>query len=160
MIKSEKQCENCIHCEVCSDIEKNLKELFEHLSFEHTGCFFFKAKSLFVELPCATGTPVYVIERCRCTAIENYRLKQCGKKETKKSPEILARVMKLQQGKVLVWTGFENKWQYKDKAVICYKLRQKPFNLGMITELGKTVFVSLEVAEDRLWEIEREVNGK
>lgn len=145
------KCENCIHGNMC----------FSRFAYRETedvleDCTNFKDKSLFVELPCKVGTPVYVIERCRCTYVENYRLGHCHKKKQHNTPEILASFMKLDKGKLLKWTGFQSEWVWKEKAVICYKLRQKPFNLGMITEIGKTVFVSRDVAMDRLYEIERE----
>ena len=54
------KCENCIHYDVCLDVEKNIKALFS-ISIKHTGCEYFKDKSLFVELPCEWGKDVYTI---------------------------------------------------------------------------------------------------
>ena len=53
------KCENCIHYDVCLDIEKSLKAISNCISIKHTGCEFFKSKSLCVELPCKVGDIVH-----------------------------------------------------------------------------------------------------
>jgi hypothetical protein len=120
-------------------------------------CPLYKSKSLFVELPCEAGTPVYVIERCRCAKVENYRLGECHKKKQHNTPEIFEWVMKLEKGRRLARNGFHSEWIETDKAVICYKLRQKSFDLKKLTDFGKTVFLTEEQAKAKLKEVQ---NGK
>lgn len=57
------KCENCIHYDVCLDIEESLGQILNCISIKHIGCRYFKDKSLFVELPCKVGDTVYKMSR-------------------------------------------------------------------------------------------------
>ena len=107
--------------------------------------------------PCKVGDMVYQIKYCRCGNPENYEMKHCHKKDTKKTPIVLGSIMKQQCGmrptKNYDWskgTGFA--WQ--PIGTICYKIIQKPFKLEWLTEIGKTVFLTKEEAEAKLKERE------
>jgi hypothetical protein len=104
-----------------------------------------------VVLPCKVGDVVYVIQRCRCGKPENYNLQCCGKKVTSKTPKVLSRVMCQEIGKKLKWhnTG-KMEYEVVPKGTICYSLYEKQFTLKMLTEIGKTVFLTKEDAERAL----------
>jgi hypothetical protein len=104
-----------------------------------------------VVLPCKVGDVVYVIQRCRCGKPENYNLQCCEKKVTSKTPKVLSRVMCQEIGKKLKWhnTG-KMEYEVVPKGTICYSLYEKQFTLKMLTEIGKTVFLTREEAERAL----------
>lgn len=101
--------------------------------------------------PCKVGDMVYVIKRCRCGKPENYNLKCCGRKVTSKTPKVLSRVMYQETGKRLKpnYTG-KIEYEVAPKGTICFSLYEKPFTLKMLTEIGKTVFLTKEEAEQAL----------
>ena len=108
-----------------------------------------------VVLPCKIGDMVYVISYCRCGKPECYEKKHCYKKETKRTPNVLAIKMAQQMGWVTAWNfgGVDKeKSGWKPKGTICYRVFQKPFELKMLAEVGKTVFLTLEDAEKALEE--------
>lgn len=101
--------------------------------------------------PCKVGDMVYVIKRCRCGKPENYDLKVCGRKIVSKTPKVLARVMYQETGKRLkpYYTG-KIEYEVVPKGTICYSVYEKQFTLKMLTEIGKTVFLTREEAEEAL----------
>ena len=101
--------------------------------------------------PCKVGDMVYVIKRCRCGKPENYALKVCGRKVTERTPKVLSRVMFQETGKRLKqnYTG-KIEYEVAPKGTICYSLYEKQFTLKMLTEIGKTVFLTKEEAEQAL----------
>ena len=101
--------------------------------------------------PCKVGDKVYVIKRCRCGRPENYVLQVCGKRVVAKSPKVLARVMTQEKSKNLRQNliGMIECGEIP-KVTICYNLYEKPFTLKMLTEIGKTVFLTREEAEQAL----------
>lgn len=106
--------------------------------------------------PCKVGDMVYKFQYCRCGNPEAFEMKHCHKKETSKTPKVLASVMLQQKGKRLRPDSyfFEGpKYEYKPIGTICYKVVQKPFKLEWLTEIGKTVFLTLEEAEQKLKEM-------
>lgn len=102
--------------------------------------------------PCKVGDKVYVIKRCRCGKPENYDLKVCGRKITTKTPKVLARVMYQETGKRLKPNSWKIEYEVAPKGTICYSLYEKQFTLKMLTEIGKTVFLTREEAEAKLKE--------
>jgi hypothetical protein len=69
------KCENCVHYDICLDIEKSIKAIAD-ISIKHTGCEYFKDKSLFVESPMVLGQICYVpykykneVEECRVSSL-------------------------------------------------------------------------------------------
>ena len=107
--------------------------------------------------PCKVGDMVYKIDYCRCGNPENYEIKHCHKKDTKKTPKVFDSIMKQQFGmrptKNYDWRkGTGLVWQ--PIGTICYKIIQKPFKLEWLTEIGKTVFLTKEEAEEKLKERE------
>lgn len=107
-------------------------------------------------LPCNIGDTVYVITYCRCGKPECYQKKHCYKKETAKTPKVLASKMVQQFGWKNVWSMYggidklKSGWQ--PKGTICYRVYERPFELKMLAEVGKTVFLTLEDAEKALEE--------
>ena len=99
--------------------------------------------------PCKVGQTVYVIKYCRCGNPECFEMKHCYKKDTKRTPKVIDSIMLVQKGKRLV---APYKFEWKPVGTICYKIIQKPFKLEMLTEYGKTVFLSRELAEKALAE--------
>ncbi len=101
--------------------------------------------------PCKVSDTVYVIKRCRCGKPENYDLKVCGRKKVAKTPKVLARVMFQEVGKRLK-PSYTGKIEYEavPKGTICYSIYEKQFTLKMLTEIGKTVFLTKEEAEQAL----------
>lgn len=113
-----------------------------------------------IVLPCKVGDTVYKIQYCRCGNPEAFEMKHCHKKETSKTPKVLASVMLLQKGKRLSKNSYMfeyPRYEYKPIGTICYKVLQKPFKLEWLTEIGETVFLTREEAEQALKE--RESNG-
>ena len=104
-----------------------------------------------IVLPCKVGDTVYVIKRCRCGMPENYELKACGRKITERTPKVLARVMRQETGRRLK-PNYTGKIEYEvvPKGTICDSLYEKRFTLKMLTEIGKTVFLTKEEAEQAL----------
>lgn len=112
------------------------------------------ANGVFV-LPCNIGDTVYVINYCRCGKPECFDKKHCYKKETAKTPKVLASKMVQQMGWVTAWSfgGVDKeKSGWKPKGTICYRVYEKPFELKMLAEVGKTVFLTLADAEKALEE--------
>ncbi len=110
--------------------------------------------------PCKVGDTVYVIKYCRCGNPQAYEMKHCHKKETKKTPKVIDSIMLLQKGKRLAKNSYWNekpKFEWRPIGTICYKIIKKPFKLELLTEIGKTVFITKEEAEQALKE--RESNG-
>lgn len=104
-------------------------------------------------LPCNIGDMVYVITYCRCGNPECYDNQHCYKKETKRTPTVIASVMVQQKGRKYQWKDFQHRhWEWTACGTICYRVYQKPFELKMLTEVGKTVFLSLKEAEKALEE--------
>lgn len=128
------KCKECLHNSVCV-------QLFTE------NCEFFKDSSRFVEMPCNVGDAVYVITYCRCANPECYDNKHCHKKETKRTPKVLAGAMVQQKGRKTKWNGFEHSWEWKPIGTICYRVYQKPFESKMFSEIGKTVFLTLDEAK-------------
>lgn len=140
---------NCIYEEFCSML--NGEDIILP-----TPCEYRKDRSRFVELPCNIGDMVYVITYCRCGKPECYENQHCYKKETVRTPKVLASKMVQQLGWKTVWSMFggidKQKSGWQPKGTICYRVYQKPFELKMLAEVGKTVFLSLEEAEQALTE--------
>ena len=133
-------------------LEENEKRDF--ITEEHTADYLL-ANGVIVP-PCKVGDVVYVIKYCRCGNPECYKNKHCYKKDTKKTPKVLGSIMKEQCGmrvsKNYDWhKGTSLVWQ--PIGTICYKIIQKPFKLEWLTELGKTVFLTKEEAEEKLKEL-------
>lgn len=138
---------NCIYEEFCSMLNG------EDIILPRP-CEYFKDRSRFVELPCNIGDMVYVITYCRCGNPECYDKQHCYKKETVRTPKVLASKMVQQMGRKYQWKNFnERNWEWKPCGTICYRVYQKPFELKMLAEVGKTVFLSREEAEKALAEI-------
>lgn len=135
-------CKECLHCKLCECVGTT-----KMYPYKSDGCRFFKDPSRFVELPCKVGDTVYVITYCRCANPECYDNKHCHKKETTRTPEVLASKMVQQMGRKINWNGFEHSWEWKPIGTICYRVYQKPFELKMLAEVGKTVFLSIEEAK-------------
>lgn len=122
------KCESCIHYDACKKISDVHGLAFGSSPF----CDHFKSKSLFVELPCAVGTPLYVIEYCHCY---NSYEEQCRQRRTKAS-----------------------KWLYVTKLpsrhhTRCVKLFERGFKLEYLNRIGKTVFLTEEEARAKLKEM-------
>lgn len=54
-----KRCEECIHYEVCQCLEDSGQINKIHPD----ACGVYKHKSLFIELPCKVGTPVFIVNK-------------------------------------------------------------------------------------------------
>lgn len=145
-------CKACIHNEVCYATHTD----------ESPTCCDFKDKSLFIELPCKVGDDIFKIDYCRCGKPENYDIKHCHRKETKKTPKVFASLMLQQKGKRInygsTYLSGEPKFEYVPIGTICYKVIKKPFRSEWISEIGKTVFLTREEAEKALKEMEKD-NG-
>ncbi len=126
---------HCTSCEQCFD-----EDIADHLL----------ANGVIVP-PCKVGDVVYVIKRCRCGKPENYELQDCGRKIVAKTPKVLARVMFQEVGKRLK-PNYTGKIEYEvvPKGTICYSIYEKQFTMKMLTEIGKTVFLTKEEAEQVL----------
>ena len=101
--------------------------------------------------PCKVGDIVYQIKYCRCGNPECFEMKHCYKKDTKRTPKVIDSIMIVQKGKRLV---APYKFEWKPIGTICYRIIQKPFKLEWLTEIGKTVFLTKEEAEEKLKECE------
>lgn len=101
--------------------------------------------------PCKVGDMVYQIKYCRCGNPECFEMRHCYKKDTKRTPKVIDSIMLSQKGKRLV---APYKFEWKPIGTICYKIIQKPFKLEWLTEIGKTVFLTKEEAEEALKERE------
>lgn len=101
-----------------------------------------------VVLPCKVGDPVFVITYCRCGNPECYENRHCHKKETKRTPKVLASVMVQQKGKKYNWDKFtyERSWVWEPVGTICYRVFQRPFNVSMLPYIGTKVFLTLDEA--------------
>ncbi len=103
--------------------------------------------------PCKVGDMVYIIKYCRCSLPDCFQNKHCYKKETKRTPKEYGRVMKQQNGRKLISCYFgKSEFEWRPIGTICHIIYRKPFNLNMLTEIGKTVFLTREEAEKRLEE--------
>ena len=100
--------------------------------------------------PCKVGDMAYKIDYCRCGNPECFEMKHCYKKDTKRTPKVIDSIMLSQKGKRLV-APYKFEWQ--PIGTICYKIIQKPFKLEWLTEIGKTVFLTKEEAEEKLKEL-------
>ena len=127
---SKCECKECLHYDVCR--EWNAK-FIEHRMKMGEGCVCknFKSKSLFVELPCAVGTPVYVIEFCHCY---NSYEEQCLRRRTKASK----------------WLSVTKR--PSSHRTECVKLFERPFKIEYLIRIGKTVFLDRAEAEKKLKE--------
>lgn len=104
-----------------------------------------------IVLPCAVGDTVYQIVYCRCGNPQCYEQGHCWKTTTKATPKSYGHIMKLQMGKRLVPDPFYGlKTAYVPKGTICHKIYQKSFDLKMLAEVGKTIFLTKEEAEAEL----------
>lgn len=101
-------------------------------------------------LPCKVGDTVYIIKRCRCGNPHNFNIKQCHKKIVAKTPAILARVMEQEMCRRSKANGWKVEYEVVPIGTICYSIYKKPFTLKMLTEIGKTVFLTKEEAEKAL----------
>lgn len=110
-----------------------------------------------IELPCKLGEDVYVIKRCHCENPDHFKAGSCNKRKVARTPEALDRRMILERKTKFRVDGLGRvvRDDYVPVGTICYTVYKKPFTLDMIADLGKTVFVSLEVAKDALDEIWR-----
>lgn len=116
-----KLCENCIHANVCG--EKNKV------------CQNFKDKSFFIELPCAVGTAVYVIEACQCYS-KNHAARCANRLPDSRNRALLT-----------VKVRPEHKPESTSK---CLKLFERPFKLEYMNRIGKSVFLSFEEAKSKI----------
>ncbi len=136
------KCENCIHYDRCDHYHiatDTGKYAYQNIDLEKRDdvediCDDFKDKSLFVELPCEVGTPVYVIEFCHCY---NSYEEQCRRRRTKAS-------------KWLSVTKLPSSHHTK-----CVKLFERPFKIEYLIRIGKTVFLTKEEAEKKLKEVQK-----
>lgn len=154
-VTTGKTCKDCIHYDVCQALEDNGQVSKIHPI--QCGCF--KDKSRFVELPCKVGDRVYQIKYCRCGNPECFEMKHCYKKDTKKTPKVYGSIMLRQDGKRLKPKSYmfeKPQWEWRPIGTICYKIIQKPFELKLLTEFGKTVFLTKEEAEVKLKELQNE----
>jgi hypothetical protein len=117
------KCENCIHYGVCLDIEKNIKAIFS-ISIKHTGCEYFKDKSLFVELPCKVGDSLYYIATCKTA--EDFGKKYVSWDRVKQ-----------------ISINAHGNWVYLTEN-----------SLINFDEIGKVIFLTKEEAEQKLQEME------
>ena len=101
--------------------------------------------------PCKVGDTVYQVKYCRCGNPECYEMKHCYKKDTKRTPIVIDSIMLVQKGKRIV---VPYKFEWKPIGTICYKIIKKPFKLEWLTEIGKTVFLTKEEAEEKLKELQ------
>lgn len=111
-------------------------------------------------LPCNIGDTVYVVTYCRCGKPECYQKQHCYKKETARTPKVLASKMVQQMGWVTAWNfgGVDKqKSGWQPKGTICYRVYERPFELKMLAEVGKTVFLTIEDAEKALEEMKGDV---
>lgn len=101
-----------------------------------------------VVLPCKVGDPVFVITYCRCGNPECYENRHCHKKETKRTPKVLAGAMVQQKGKKYNWDKFtyERSWVWEPVGTICYRVFQRPFDVSMLPYIGIKVFLTLDEA--------------
>lgn len=146
-------CKDCIHYEACKTSASyfgcgiDAFERYELRQEVEKDCADFKPKSRYIELPCAVGDTVYQIVYCRCGNPQCYEQGHCWKTITKATPKSYGHIMKLQMGKRLVPDPFYGlKTAYVPKGTICHKIYQKPFDLKMIADFGKTVFLTKEEA--------------
>ncbi len=144
-------CKNCIHYQDC----KNYTDTLEGNEVEKL-CFYFKDKSKIIELPCKVGEDVYIIKYCRCARPQNAERQICHHKEISSTPKCYAKLMVKQYNQHRIWDKFFLEYHYENVAVctICYKVHKKPFKLEYLTEIGKTVFLTKEEAEQKLKELE------
>lgn len=101
--------------------------------------------------PVKVGDTVYQIKYCRCGNPECFEMKHCYKKDTKRTPKVIDSTMISQKGKRLT---APYKFEWKPIGTICYKIIQKPFKLEWLTEIGKTVFLTIKEAEAKLKELQ------
>ena len=129
---------------------KNEDEISCHVSNKNIADYLLE-KGVIVP-PCKVGDTVYVINRCRCGKPDCCHTKQCYKKITTKTPKFVDRVMMLEIGRKTKYDYFSRGIGYEEyeKGTICYSVYEKPFNLKMLTEVGKTVFLTREEAEAKL----------
>ena len=100
--------------------------------------------------PCKVGDTVYVINRCSCRNPANYDLKQCHKKIVEKTPKVLARRMEQEMGRRINPNTWKVEYEVCPIGTVCYSIYEKQFTLKMLTEIGKTVFLTFEDAEKAL----------
>ena len=117
------KCENCIHADVCLDIEKGIKAI-ANISIKHTGCEYFKDKSLFVELPCKVGDKLFVLSPMRDKRILQF------------INEYLCTSISI-----------------KKRSITVYHEMDGYIKIFKQTDFGKTVFLTKESAEAKLKEI-------
>lgn len=100
--------------------------------------------------PCKVGDEVYIIKRCRCSKPDCYQQGHCDKATTKRTPKSYHTVMEQQMGYKTFWDFNTAERRYVPIGTICRSVYKKPFDLKMISELGKTVFLTKEEAEKAL----------
>lgn len=122
--------ENCLHYDACKWYE-NINEGHNHCD---DICPVFEDKARFVELPCAVGANVYVIECCSC--LNGYREPgECHHRITKATKYIA--VVKCPS----------------KRYTRCAKLYIRPFKAEWLSKIGRTVFFTREEAEKKLQEM-------
>ena len=94
-------------------------------------CPDFKDRSRFVELRCNVGDTVYAVRRCSCHRQDDTPWKSCIGKVALKSNKGIARA--------------------------CLYVSPTPFKVEHLSQIGKTVFLTREEAEDEL--ARRTANG-
>lgn len=124
MSENKKLCKDCIHCGLCLNIDR--LTLFDKNQPAH--CKAFKDKSLFVELPCATGIPLFFI----------YNRPYADK------PDLTPQIYET------------NEWYFEvdeKEIAICPRMIHG-LNGNYYYHLGKTVFLAEEQAKAKLKEKE------
>ena len=155
-------CKDCLHYDMCSgftptDLDRDVfdycrKGITDEIPDIDERCSNFEDKSRFVYLPCNVGELVYVIKYCRCANPDAFTVKHCHHKITHNTPIVYASVMLQQYGYKVISNFGEIKRERRPIGTICYRVIKKPFDISMIAEVGKTVFVTLEQAETALSE--------
>ena len=138
-------CKDCIHYEVCggftpTDLDT---DVFDYCREGRTDeipdiewrCNSFKPKSRYIELPCAVGDTVYVIEPCTCYS--RFYANSC-KEHFNDDKRIKALL--------IVPRGTHSYRAYAS----CFKLFERKFQLKHLNKIGKTVFLTREEAERAL----------
>lgn len=146
-------CKDCIHEKICDHFILQGLPWGDGKFPAEMFCDLFKPKSRYIELPCAVGDTVYQIVYCRCGNPQCYEQGHCWKTITKATPKSYGHIMKLQMGRKLFFDNLGRpERRYAPKGTICYKIYKKSFDLKMIADFGKTVFLTKEEAEKALEE--------
>ena len=126
------KCENCIHYNVCQLAPVFLKAMgYDFKITEETNCSYYKDKSLFVELLCKYNSTVY---------------------EVKSLPRVPNYILELNVVGFRLGDFPSNKGHKRPQKLICYAnglLYHRDLD-----DIGKTVFLTKEEAEQKLKEME------